>query len=197
MTLAAYHYIKDNKIDIASYGGELRPIDRVLNKVIQEEAYKEYAARARQVGISGSGDDENDALAYFHWMYNELYGPVIKTEYKNYGIYFTPVNLWRCTEYYTARVVIDLSKINTENAVIQVGERVRKFSLEECRKQVLLYDDLKIKECLRDSPRIFMKLPQIICFEESIKFESRDVEKISLYPGKETKDKKEGETRWV
>jgi hypothetical protein len=175
--LAAYHYIENDKINVASYGGELRPVDGLLNKKIRKEAYKEYAVRARQMEISNSANDEKDALAYFYWMYNKLYKPVLKMDYKNYGIYLTPVDLWCCTKYYTTRVVIDLLKINTETALIQVGERVKKFSFKECRKQTLLYSKQKIEECLNNSFRIFMKLPQIICFEESIKFKPDDVEK--------------------
>jgi hypothetical protein len=183
MALVAYHYIS-NEIDVASYGGELSPIEGVLNKKIKKEAYKEYAVRARQMKISNSGDDEKDALVYFHWMYNKLYKPVFKTDYKNYGIYLTPVDLWCCTKHYAARVVIDLLKINTETAIIQVGKIVKKFSLAECRKQALIYDKRKINECLKNSSLIFMKIPQIICFEESIKFKSDEVEKLEKYKGR-------------
>jgi hypothetical protein len=175
--LAAYHYIRDDKIDAASYGGELRPVDNLLDKEIQKTVYKEYAAHARQMEISNFADDEKDAAAYFRWMYDRLYKPVLKTEYKNYGIYLTSVDLWSCTELYEARVVIDLSAINAETALIQVGNKVKRFSFEECGRQVFLYDEGKIKKCLENSPRVFMKLPQIICFEESIKFKPNQVEK--------------------
>jgi hypothetical protein len=177
--LAAYHYVTDDKTDAASYGGELRPVDNLLDKETQKTVYKEYAARARQMKISNFADDEKDAPAYFRWMYDRLYKPVLKTEYKNYGIYLTPVDLWSCTELYTARVVIDLSAINTETALIQVGNRVKKFSVEECGRQVFLYDGERIKKCLENSSRVFMKLPQIICFEESIKFKPDQIEKRS------------------
>jgi hypothetical protein len=175
--LTAYHYISDDTIDAASYGGELIPVDNLLRKKIRKEVYKEYAVRARQMEISNFADDEEDALTYCRWMYDKLYKPVLKTDYKNYGIYLTPVDLWSCTEHYATRIAIDPATINTETAVIQVGDKVKKFSLEECKRQILLYDERRIKKCLENSSRIFMKLPQIICFEESIKFKPSQVEK--------------------
>jgi hypothetical protein len=175
--LTAYHYISDDTIDAVSYGGELRPVDNLLRKKIRKEVYKEYAVRARQMEISNSADDEKDALAYCRWMYDKLYKPVLKTDYKNYGIYLTPVDLWSCIEHYATRIVIDPATINTETAVIQVEDKVKRFSLEECKKQTVLYDKRRIKKCLENSSRIFMKLPQIICFEESIKFKPEQVEK--------------------
>ena len=181
--LAAYHYISDDKIDAAFYGGELRPVDNLLDKKIQKAEYKEYAARARQMKISNSADDEKDAAVYCRWIYDKLYKPVLKTDYKNYGIYLTPVDLWSCTEHYAARVVIDLSTINAETALIQIGDKVKRFSIEECGKQIFLYDERRIRKCLENSPRIFMRLPQIICFEESIKFKPNQVEKRSAYTG--------------
>jgi hypothetical protein len=110
-------------------------------------------------------------------MYDKLYKPVLKTDYKNYGIYLTPVDLWSCTEYYATRIVIDLTTINTETAVIQVGDKVKRVSFNERERQTVLYDERRIKKCLENSSRIFMKLPQIICFEESIKFKPGQVEK--------------------
>jgi hypothetical protein len=178
MILVAYHYIKNDKSGLTSYGGELRPVDRILNREIRKKAYKEYADRARQMRISCYDDDKNDALAYFHWMYNKLYRPVLNTDYKNNGIYLTPVDLWPYIKYYTARVVVDLKKINAETTVIQVGKMVKKFSFEECNKLTLLYDKRRIEGCLKNSRRIFMNLPQIVCFEESIQFDPGQIEKL-------------------
>jgi hypothetical protein len=175
--LTAYHYITNDKIDVTCYGGELRAVDNILDKRIQKNVYKEYAARARQMKISNSVSDEKDAAAYFRWMYEKLYKPALKAEYKNYGIYLTPVDLWFCTELYEARVVIDLSEINTETALIQVENRVKRFSVEECGRLVFLYDEGRIKKCLENSPRVFMKLPQIVCFEESMRFKPEQVER--------------------
>jgi hypothetical protein len=178
MKLVAYHYITDDKIDVSSYGGELKAVDNLLNKEIQKAKYKEYAARARQMKISNSGDNEKDALAYCHWIYNKLHKPVLKMDYKNYGIYLTPIDIWLYTKVYSTRIIIDILTVNKETTLIQVGKKVKKFSPEECKKQILLYNEQKIRECFTNSSRIFIKLPQIICFEESIKFNPAMVEKL-------------------
>jgi hypothetical protein len=160
-----YHYVFEEKLlKQILKDGKLLPVNQSRNK----KRLEHYASLEK-----GLNADE-----YFEKVYNEKYKPVTGSEYKNFGNFMTPVDLVGIDENLKSRFVIPFSRLKGDT-VIQAGSKVVKVeSLKDIHK---LADDFadpeKVKAIYEKQKFPFVKLPQIINFEDAIAITEKDLEK--------------------
>ena len=126
--------------------------------------------------------DDKDPDEYMHDIYDRFYKEVLDgAEYDNYGIYLTPVDLFKfpCRPMY--RFVIDYNDIKDHTLVLQLGGNVTRLKSEDQINNLMKdFRNVKNIEKIWNSSKLkFQRLPQIVDFNGSIKISLEMLEKRS------------------
>jgi len=166
-----YHNLYNDKyLNIILKEGKLLPV----NKLKLKERIADYEKRSK----TGEADD------YFEETYNKRYKQVLKEPYKNYGIYFTPLDIFKIDDKLKYRFklrLIDLIQ-KGDRLVVQVGADVKKInSVDDVLKIMQKYVDEKIvKEIYNNSKLKYKRLIQIVDFEDSVEIDKSMLEEKKI-----------------
>ena len=162
-----YHYLYDEK----SLSNILRDKKLMsISELLIPSNVKSYAKRAIDKKIPNANKDNTDienANIYWKYVYNKFYYPILKSPYKNYGIYLTPLDLFQFENNLNLRIKINFKDLPKES-LIQLGlNNVKKITSKNIILDVTknFKDINKVEKIYNESKLKFQKLPQIISFD--------------------------------
>lgn len=180
-----YHYIygKSPALKKILNTGFLYPI----NKIATEENTENYAKRAIDKKLKGASPNKTNienATIYWKYIYDKFERNVLKKEYTNYGLYFTPLDLFPIDNKLNTRIKVPYSmikkNIDKSEVTIQIGANVKLLKSKKQLVDVINYyrdlGDKKIKQIYDSSSLKFRRLPQVVMFIDKLPIKTKMIE---------------------
>lgn len=180
-----YYYVFDQqKVKTLMSMKSILPIDK-LNNPGQNAEYAKRATTNNLPGVSEENREYDNAKIYWKFIYDKFYKPVVKKPYRNYGIYLTPLDLFKFDSgmHFRLKIPYDSIKkfIKNRDVVIAVGSKVKLITdIQDIVNVLSVYDNYDTVETIWKSSKLkFQRLPQIIVFADAIPISISDAEKRS------------------
>ena len=180
-----YHYLFDTaKVKQLMGTKTILSADK-LNDPARNSDYAKRAKSRNLPGFSEENSDFDNAKIYWKFVYDKYYKPVIKKPYRNYGIYLTPLDLFKFDSSMQYRVKLPYDSIKkfvkNRDVIITVGSKVKILTdVQDIVNVLSSYNSYEEVEKIWKSSKLkFQRLPQIIIFADSIPINLSDFEKRS------------------